>query len=919
MPEITILHISDLHYDSNDTADLKIIKKAMLKNLKGEEINFILFTGDLVRKGDEENDFDGAIDFFISPILQQANLSIDNVFITPGNHDIQKSIADDQYQEEKAMRDNLINNKGTNSFLKRHMKKKDSHFFDKLKNYNHFKDNVLSSRYLKSTNNLYSTYIFETDNIRLGIACLNSVWMATGRGENQDKGELLIGDYQIQCALEDIEESDIKISIFHHPLDWLKEHDRKNLEIFLAKNCDLLFCGHLHDTNVKQVQNFENMVPIFQGNSMHTNRAFFNGYSLVRLNYEEGKGKIHFHTYMPQRDEFDDDTRYCKGGIMNFGIPKVTPPPPPTETIETQTIEIPDSSNDESINNDEETDDIEEEIIEAEEPEEDEFEPELPILSPPRFNFFKRLINNHIKVGRKLIEVLTVDEEETIMCIEEICRSRSWDILDFSRTGELRLLVDSQQSYRTLQRNVFGINRICVEIKSRVESSDQGLMLVLRLDQLSITESLAIKELVKFFRELEEKRKTAGIFLLCRAPITPPLLTREMIIENFPLPSLNEVSELLVQDEIRNHQVTGDTDNSSFEFLSQLAESLLGLNTYQIKTVLAMARANNNNILDRTILPLIHDRKRNLVKSYLPMVYKNWRELPEIRFQGYKNFLTWINNRNTVVNSFELPELDNIKPPRGVIIHGPPGVGKTEAVNEIARHWQLPILKLDLDGIFTGLSNAEGEESSTASINLSRCLWTASQMAPIILSIENIDRHFGVPTNQSQQGGGEQFHDSAQALLLNNFLNWMQENDSPVFVAATALRIENLDPEIWRKGRFDQVFYMAPPDDKQKTKLVGEFLQRRGIELEQNSLFPRSKKQNDTHNNWTAADLEYLVDETMIRLYSNNKTASPKDRENTVRPILNEIVSEMTQKKGVNIKTTNNNNYEPLYGVSVIM
>jgi predicted phosphodiesterase len=318
MSEIKILHLSDLHYDSSKPKDTEIILNALWKDLDNfRDIDFILFSGDLVKSGDKKEDFEKAFQVFIVPLLEKTKLNIGDFFIAPGNHDIQRSKIDNYLEE--GLKAKLKDRESLNKFLDEEKMNGYEHI-ERIDHFNDFKTRF-NTEYTITSNKLFSTHFIKKKNIKIGIACLNTVWRATGRG-SQEKGQLLIGERQIDDTASAIKDCDIKIGLYHHSLDWLTEYDLGDAKRRLSKEFDLLFCGHLHDSNLELVQNFNNSSALIQGGSINSGRSFYNGYSVLCLNVQKSEGTIYLRSYFDDRRAFDKAINKCECGEMPVNIKK---------------------------------------------------------------------------------------------------------------------------------------------------------------------------------------------------------------------------------------------------------------------------------------------------------------------------------------------------------------------------------------------------------------------------------------------------------------------------------------------------------------------------------------------------------------------------------------------------------------------
>jgi predicted MPP superfamily phosphohydrolase len=317
MNKITIIHLSDLHYDNSKPNDTEIVLKALLRDLDHfPVIDFILFSGDLVNAGDKKDDFEKAFQTFIKPLLKKTNLNEDRFFIVPGNHDIQRESIDEILEE--GLKVLLKDRDRLNSILDREIKNNFQHI-ERLDHFNDFKTRFNLKNTI-SSNKLFSTHKIDKENICIGIACLNSGWRASGKGSGHDKGKLLLGERQIDTALNDLKECYIKIALQHHPLDWLNEYDQGNAEERLSREFDIVFCGHLHNSNSRLIQHFENKTILVQSGCLYEDRSHYNGYSVVCFDANNGKGTIYFRSYFDGRRVFDKAIDKCPGGKVAIQI-----------------------------------------------------------------------------------------------------------------------------------------------------------------------------------------------------------------------------------------------------------------------------------------------------------------------------------------------------------------------------------------------------------------------------------------------------------------------------------------------------------------------------------------------------------------------------------------------------------------------
>lgn len=306
MKHLKILHISDLHYSASNKKEIEYIKDAILLDIetyiKENSLvpNFIVFSGDLVFKPDNDNnstqELEDAYSFFIEPLLNKLNLSKDDIFITPGNHDVNRSVLTRggrsgllSYSESKETVNELIDevlDSRTN--------------LDHLDQFNIFIDN------LKNTNEVYSNKIFTIykkiiGKIEIGIVNLNSTILAF---ENDAYGKLIIGERQLKLAYEHIKDCDIKIANVHHSINWLKGFEQLLVKKFYYRNFNLVFIGHEHMEQPELVNFNDEDTLIINSASIFQGRNNINGYSLLDYSFSNNSMNIYVREYDDRENKF---------------------------------------------------------------------------------------------------------------------------------------------------------------------------------------------------------------------------------------------------------------------------------------------------------------------------------------------------------------------------------------------------------------------------------------------------------------------------------------------------------------------------------------------------------------------------------------------------------------------------------------
>ena len=296
--------------------------------------------------------------------------------------------------------------------------------------------------------------------------------------------------------------------------------------------------------------------------------------------------------------------------------------------------------------------------------------------------------------------------------------------------------------------------------------------------------------------------------LLMVAPgLTLPVdLEKVVTVVDLPLPDAAEISTALEsivfanRDAIRDELVGDDR--------MRLIQAAQGLTLWEADNAFARAIVTDR-VLDADDIALILEEKRQTIrKSGLLEFIPSNRSLDEVG--GLDNLKRWLLKRDGAW----LPEAAewSLPAPKGLLITGVPGCGKSLTAACVSAQWGLPLLRLDVGRVFSGLVGSSEQ-------NMRNALKLAEAVAPSILWIDEIEKGFG-----SVGGGGDS---GTSQRVFGTFLTWMQEKQSSVFVIATANKIDALPPEFLRKGRFDEIFFVDLPTQTEREAIWQLHLDRR--------------------------------------------------------------------------------------------
>lgn len=386
-----------------------------------------------------------------------------------------------------------------------------------------------------------------------------------------------------------------------------------------------------------------------------------------------------------------------------------------------------------------------------------------------------------------------------------------------------------------------------------------------------------IRKLRDIIPKLKSSRKT--VVFISPHLVIPCDMEKEISILDFPLPNateigglLNELTEGLNQEAIRIDE----------EGKQQLIKAALGLTMQEAENAFCRAIVQLKGI-DRTALKIIYEEKNQIVKKTGVLEFVN-TSLDIDDIGGLENLKAWLLRRNNTWQ--EKARKYNIPSPKGVLITGVPGCGKSLTAKAMSAIWNLPLLKLDMGKIFGGIIGSSEE-------NIRKAISTAEAVAPSILWIDEIEKGFSGTQSSGDSG--------TSARVFGTFLTWMQDKTTPVFVIATANNINYLPPELLRKGRFDEIFFVDLPTTREREKIFALHLNKR---LDGSDILPEFRCDDSVYKEFAAVSEGFTGSEIEQAVISALYDAFFMDRglrkEDIIKAIKETVPISVTQSEQIN-------------------
>jgi SpoVK/Ycf46/Vps4 family AAA+-type ATPase len=345
------------------------------------------------------------------------------------------------------------------------------------------------------------------------------------------------------------------------------------------------------------------------------------------------------------------------------------------------------------------------------------------------------------------------------------------------------------------------------------------------------------------------KSQPKNIVIVTPQVTVPSDLTEVLTVLEFPLPDAAEIKAEIG----RLLAATGQT--LSDKVLDELVRSSQGLSLERIRRVLTRAIASHGEIQPEDVELVLEEKRQSIRQTQILEFYPTTEKISDIG--GLDNLKDWLLRRGGAFT--ERARQYGLPHPRGLLLVGIQGTGKSLTAKAIAHHWHLPLLRLDVGRLFGGLVG-ESESRTRQMIQL------AEALAPCILWIDEIDKAFSGIDSKGDAG--------TTSRVFGTFINWLAEKRSPVFVVATANNIQSLPPEMLRKGRFDEIFFVGLPSQEERKAI---------FELHLSRLRPHNLKSYDLERlayetpDFSGAEIEQTLIEAMHIGFSQNRDFTTDD------------------------------------------
>lgn len=415
-----------------------------------------------------------------------------------------------------------------------------------------------------------------------------------------------------------------------------------------------------------------------------------------------------------------------------------------------------------------------------------------------------------IRARYPLIYVISWEEERVVKHAAAIAQRLGKGVFEWSVTTGL---VPTGTSIQSQKHRDTATQDPLVALDEVIEHVDPALYVFKDFHPFLRGQNMSV---VRRLREVSASMQNTYKTIILVSPMfeMPPELEKDITVIDFDLPKVKDFAVLLkrIIDEVKeNPKLNVNINRSAAE---QIIHALLGLTLTEAENVLAKTLVRQRGLSEKSIQIINGEKEQIIRKSGLLEYYSSAETLESVG--GLDALKGWLLKRSVAftdeAREFGLPA------PKGVLLLGVQGCGKSLMAKTISNIWQLPLLRFDIGRVFGSLVGSSEQ-------NVRRAIKVAESVAPVVFWIDEIDKAF-----RGSRGSGDSTDSSTSARVFGTFLTWLSEKQTAVFVVATANDVTMLPPELLRKGRFDEIFFVDLPGFEERKEIFTVHLSKRRMD-----------------------------------------------------------------------------------------
>lgn len=482
----------------------------------------------------------------------------------------------------------------------------------------------------------------------------------------------------------------------------------------------------------------------------------------------------------------------------------------------------------------------------------------------------KSKLVRYIDAGFPIIYINTFEEDKVDAIVTEISSGK--EVYEWNETNGY---IDFEN--KTPLQEDCGLEQMLAQLKT-ADLLDRKIIVL--KDTVSYLEDSKIVSKIKGIARMINQGADATVIIVSSVLVIPKDLEKYITILEMDYLNTDEIKKI-IQEFISQNLGQQKVDE---KLIDEFAVAFKGLSEFEIINLLALSYADDGE-LTRKDLRLIFEQKQQMIKKAGILEMIPQKETIE-DIGGLENLKDWFIRKAKVYKNMDRAKKYGVDMPKGVLIAGVPGCGKSLNAKAAASLFEVPLLRLDM-GRLMGKYVGESEG------NLRNAIALAEAISPCVLWIDELEKAFaGI--------GGSGGAAEVTTRLFGNFLTWMQEKESPTFVVATANDITQLPPELLRKGRFDEVFYVGLPNSVERKKIFDIHInKRRSQDLNHINV----EKLVDETAGFSGADIEGVVKDAIESAFADDKSFIQTDEileairnTHSLSEVMKEALEKMTKE-----------------------
>ena len=456
-------------------------------------------------------------------------------------------------------------------------------------------------------------------------------------------------------------------------------------------------------------------------------------------------------------------------------------------------------------------------------------------------NLIQQIID-YIQAGYTAFYLKTTELARVDKLTSEVAKQLNFNVIEYNLAyGRVKfenkeIIDDSLTSFEKIFNHL------------RHEDLENNLILIKDAKLGLENNSVALARLKYLLDQLNFYKGECAVILQSADVYLPNEIEPLVTLLELPLPDQNQIQAVLKQESIAN------------ELTDRLTTALSGLNELDIQQLLNLLKNKYGELTvenEKVILAEIQQQKEQIIakSGVLEMVKVN-EEIEDIG--GLEKLKAWLQDQSYIVKNLQAAKEFGVKAPKGTLIAGMPGCSKSLTAKAAAALFQQPLLRLDIGSL---LGKYVGESET----NMRKALAMAESISPCVLWVDELEKAFvGMTGNNASE---------VSSRLLGYFLTWLQEKTAPVFIIATANDITALPPELLRKGRFDEIFYVGFPTKKERKKIIEIHLTKAKQDVSQFDIEELAKECRD----YAGADIENAIFDAVKKAFIGNDKILTQD------------------------------------------